>query len=159
MKNEVAFKLSHGCELYNQYMVAKDEKIKFNDLAKRFASKHFGTDEMTYRMLPTLYCSKDTSGQTCKAKSGSLYKYKKNSALQKAWESEVTSHINFGPIDALDFWYWGLISHGSYSLWSYNDDVYGYLSSKTEEPKLPDGAQEIRMSEYYAVIEDMEEKG
>lgn len=154
---EVAFKLSADCELHQQYMASHEEEAKFIGLVKSFALKHFGTDPMTFRLQKTLYCDKYTPNQVCKEKSNHLYRYKKNSQLQKAWEEEVTSNIDFKRLGGVDSWYLGLIDKGHYSLWSHNGVVYGYLMSKSNEIKLPEGAEPIKMSEYYQVIEEKEQ--
>lgn len=155
VRYEVAFKLSKECDLYKQYMEAEAEREKINELVKVFAMKHFGSEKLKYRITETLFCDVEFVGQVCKQKSGNLYRYKKNSALQKAWEQEVYGKADFKKTDILHFWYWGLIDRGSYSLWSKNGEVYGYLSSADESsPKLPDGAIEIKMSEYYRIVEE-----
>lgn len=160
MKNEVAFQLSNNSELYKHYMNANEEKEKFRELVKSFSDKHFDTDSLTYQMTRTLCCDKDTPGQTCKTKVNGLYKYKQKSATQKDWEDEVVSKIDFDKLRSIDFWYSGLInrrSRGRYALWQYEGAVYGYLFCECGEPSLPDGANEIRMSEYYKVIEKIRE--
>lgn len=158
MKNEVAFRLSTNCELYHQYMMAREEKIKFNNLARYFAGKHFGQDAMTYQMDQRLTCNLQKDGETVKNKSCGLFVYKKTSPTQKAWEEEVVSHIDFEKLNSCTLWYWGLIYKGSYSLWDYKGNVYGYLSSQSDTIRLPDGAEKMKLSEYYRVIEELEEQ-
>ncbi len=158
MNNEIAFRLSADCKLYQQYMASREQQIKFRSLARHFASKHFGSESMTFRMCKTLFCNYDTPGQTCKRKSGDLYQYKSRSALQKAWEDEVFSQIDDQALNNYEFWWIRCINRGSYSLWDHGGTVYGYLSSKEDKPKLPDGAEEIKMSEYYQIIEEIEAK-
>lgn len=156
MKNEKAFILDKSCKLSKNCMAAQKERNKFHQLAKNFAEKHFAAKEMTYKMHSTLICDKEIPGQVCKNKTDGLFRYKKNSDTQKAWEAEVTSQIDFSPLKETSFWYWGLITVGAYNLWSYKDIVYGYLYDKQKEPKLPDGATEIKMSDYYKIIEELE---
>lgn len=62
--------------------------------------------------------------------------------------------------NANSLWYFGCIYSGSYSLWDYNGNLYGYLHSRYDNIKLTDDMEEIKMSEYYKVyykvIEDFE---
>ena len=39
-------------------------------------------------------------------------------------------------------------------MWGYGDEVYGYLKENNGEPKLPDGAVQIKLSEYYTAYEE-----
>ena len=82
--------------------------------------------------------------------------FKKKSLMQKAWNEEVTSKVNFEVIDAVKFWFFCLINSGSYNLWDYNGSIYGYLKDDyKEEIRLSDYMTEIKMSEYYSVIESL----
>lgn len=54
-----------------------------------------------------------------------------------------------------DFWYFDCLMRGKYNLWDYNGEVYGYLES-AYELKLTEDMEEIKMSEYYKIIEEIE---
>lgn len=76
--------------------------------------------------------------------------------MQKAWNEEVTSKVDFEAIKAIRFWYFNFINHGSCNLWDNNGTVYGYLKDTyKEEIQLADYMTEIKMSEYYSVIESI----
>lgn len=46
---------------------------------------------------------------------------------------------------------------GSSALWHNGEEVYGIIKSESEF-KLPEGAEEIKLSEYYMAVEKAEEK-
>ena len=54
-----------------------------------------------------------------------------------------------------DFWCFYCLMQGKYNLWDYNGEVYGYLESDYELKVIED-MEEIKMSEYYKVIEEIE---
>lgn len=48
---------------------------------------------------------------------------------------------------------------GKYNLWDYDGEIYGYLEDYYEKDITPgDYMIPIKISEYYAVIEDIEER-
>ena len=54
-------------------------------------------------------------------------------------------------------WWLDCILHGRYSLWDCDGDIYGCLESDYHsEIKLCDFMEQIKLSEYYAVIEKYE---
>ena len=83
-----------------------------------------------------------------------LTRFRKNSALQKAWTEEVVSKIDMKIIDSIKFWWLCYVHFGSYSLWDRNGEIYGYLSEKNDKNiQTADWMIQIKMSEYYSVIE------
>ena len=158
MKNEKAFKISPASDFGKRYTAAKEQRQTFRTLAKYFANKHFGVEKMSYVQSQTLYCDIETPGQVCKHKVQGFWKYRKDSEMQKAWTEEVVSKINFDTLDWLLFWHWDYIDKGSYSLWDYDGTIYGYIEDTTKEPNVPKGSEEIKMSEYYRIIEEVEAK-
>lgn len=86
-----------------------------------------------------------------------LYKFKVNSQTQKLWEKEVISKIDIKAYEAIKFWWINCIWSGRYTIWDYNGEVYGMFEAK-DNIQLTDDMEEIKMSEYYKVIEEMEGK-
>lgn len=162
---EQAFKVKRDSDFYNKYFTAKDEREKFHQLAKDFLSAN-NLDPQKYCLTQTLRMSltpqerEELSGQIRKsADENGLWIFKKNSPLQKMWEKDVASQIKYNLVDFLRFWYLPYVMHGSYALWDYNGDIYGVLtdSGKTEI-ELGEDFVPIKMSEYYTVAEEAEEK-
>lgn len=162
---EIAFTVKSDSDFYNNYFKAKEEKQHFHDLARVFFEKYDLLDNAEY--YQTEFLGLKLNSEQKKKFVGQLKKYddengmsifKKNSAMQKAWNDEVTSKIDFKIIYGIKFWYLSFIYHGSYSLWDYNNVIYGYLKENLiDEIKLADYMTEIKMSEYYSVIESSEE--
>ena len=163
---EIAFKVVKDSGLYKSYFEELSEKQKFHDLARAFFEKHELIDKSTYYQSETLWLSL-TEEQRERFK-GQIKKYtddngmsifKKTSPMQKEWNEDVVSKVNFYTLRQNDFWYGGIISHGRYALWDYDGEVYGYLYDKyKEEIQLPEYLTEIKMSEYYSVIEQRNEQ-
>lgn len=160
---EIAFVINKNSEFYNEYFKAKEEKQHFHDLARAFFEKNDLLDNAEY--YQTQFLGLKLNSEQKKKFIGQLKKYddengmsifKKNSAMQKAWNEEVTSMVNFDVINSIKFWYFSFISRGSYNLWDCNDSIYGYLKDNhKEEIQLADYMTEIKMSEYYSVIESL----
>ena len=161
---EIAFRVKRDSEFYNKYFEAKEEKQRFHDLARAFFEKHNLLDSARYYQAEFL--GLELNDEQKQRFEGQLRKnddkdgmsiFKKNSAMQKSWNEEVTSNIDFNIINKISFWYLGFISYGSYSLWDYNRNIYGYLKDGMDSNiKLDDDMTEIKMSEYYSVIESAE---
>lgn len=161
---EIAFIVRPDSEFYNQYFKAKEERQHFHDLAMDFFKKYDLFDNAEYyqseffglklnaeqknKFANQLKKHDDNNGMSI---------FKKKSAMQKSWNEEVTSKVNFEIINAIKFWYFGFIYHGNYSLWDDNNGiVYGYLKDNNkEEIRLADYMIEIKMSEYYSIIESL----
>ena len=160
---EIAFVVKPNSEFYNKYFKAKEEKQHFNNLARAFFEKYNLLDYTEY--YQTDFLGLKLNAEQKKRFSEQLKKYddengmsifKKKSAMQKAWNEDVTSKVNFEIINSMKFWYFGFINCGSYNLWDYNESIYGYLKdSYKEEIQLADYMTEIKMSEYYSVIESL----
>lgn len=160
-----AFTVKHDSDFYKQYFAAKDEKEKFRQLAITFAEKH-GIDGDIY--VSKLLAVKPPKGKRrsfvdqtmVKPDRNGFYWFKKNSAIRKLWDNEVVPFVNWKLIDKLDFWWLGHIQCGSYSLWDGDGEIYGYLKDKAQKEIVPSEYMEpIKMSEYYAAIEQSQEGG
>lgn len=159
---EVAFRVKKGSDLYNKYFAAKAEKNKFVGLAHEFFAKRGLADSARYRLSPDL-CLELTPEQKDRFKtqlkkycdSDGLYCFKRRSKMQAAWESEVVSQVNLRVLDAVSLWYWPCISRGRQSLWNYEGELYGYLSSNTDI-KLSEEMEPMKLSEYYAIAEEVQ---
>lgn len=161
---EIAFIVRPNSEFYNKYFKVKEEKQHFHDLAKAFFTKYDLLDNAKY--YQTEFLGLSLNSEQKKRFAGQLKKYddengmsifKKKSAMQKAWNKEVTSKIDFNIINEIKFWYFSFVTYGSYSLWDYAGDIYGYLKDNArDEINLADYMMEIKMSAYYRIIESLE---
>lgn len=164
---QVAFKVVKDSEFYKQYFETKAEQQKFHDLAGDFFKKHDLIDK-SKEYYQTKFLALGLTAEQKERFAGQLKKdtdnrgmsiFKKKSPMQKMWNEDVTSKIDFYMLNQNDWWYGTLISQGSYSLWDYEGEIYGYLSDKyKEEIELPDYFTKIKLSEYYSVIEEMEQR-
>ena len=75
--------------------------------------------------------------------------------MQKKWEREVISQVDFDTVTSMELWYFyiDLPFSGSHALWHDGDTIYVYLSSRYGEIKAPDYFIPIKLSEYYQVVE------
>lgn len=160
---EVAFVVQSDSEFYNKYFKAKEERQRFHDLARKFFEEHDLLDNGEY--YQTKFLGLKLNPEQKKRFANQLKKYadengmnifKKNSPMQKSWSEDVVSKVDFVVLDAIKFWHFPFIDCGSYNLWDYNGVVYGFLKDKyKEEIRLADYMTEIKMSEYYSVIESL----
>lgn len=158
---EMAFIVKHDSELYNKYFDAKEEKQRFHDLARAFFEKYNLLDSARYYQAEFL--GLELNDEQKQRFEGQLRKndnkdgmsiFKKNSIMQKSWNEEVTSNIDFDIINKISFWYLDFIHYGNYNLWDYDGNIYGYLKDNMDgNINLADYMTEIKMSEYYSVIE------
>lgn len=154
---EKAFKVKKDSRLYNNYFTSKFEKEKFRQFADSFFDSigYNGRYTLTRRLMVDK--SKLFSNELCKTQTiEGLYRFKINSPIQKQWEKEVVDKVDMKACSCNDFWYFDCLMRGKYNLWDYNDEVYGYLESDYKL-KLTESMEEIKMSEYYKIIEEMEE--
>lgn len=162
---EVAFIVNPNSEFYNKYFKSKEERQRLHDLARVFFEKYDLVDSGEYYQTKFLGIKLNTEQKERFANQlkkrddeNGMSRFKKNSPMQKSWDEDVTSKIDFGVIDAVKFWYFGLIGCGSYNLWDNKGTIYGYLKDNNrDEIKLEDYMTEIKMSEYYSVIESLKD--
>lgn len=153
---EKAFKVKKDSRLYNNYFISKSEKERFRQLANSFFDSigYDGRYTLTRRLMVDQ--SELFPNELCKTQTREgLYRFKINSPTQKQWEQEVVDKIDMKSCNCNDFWYLDCLMRGKYSLWDYNGEVYGYLESDYEL-KLTEDMEEIKMSEYYRIIEEIE---
>lgn len=162
---EVAFTVNKDSQFYKNYFLAKEERQRFHGLAREFFKKH-------NLFEPKKYYQTEFLGLELTAEQKALYadqikknddengmtRFKKRSAMQKSWEEDVVSKVDFDVIEKSKFWWFEFIMRGSYSLWDHDGVIYGYLKdSYKEQIKLADYMTEIKMSEYYMAIEATEQ--
>ena len=158
---EIAFKVDPKSEFYKKYFDVKAEQQKFHDLAKEFFTEHDLASKGGYYQCESLHCElgeeerkKFASQITKYADKNGLTRFRKNSALQKAWTENVVSKIDTKMIDSIKFWWLCYVHCGSYALWDRGGEIYGYLSEKNDKNiQMADWMIQIKMSEYYSVIE------
>ena len=158
---EIAFKVDPKSDFYKKYFDVKSEKQKFHDLAREIFLEYNLASKGEYYQCERLYCElneeerkKFASQITKYADKNGLTRFRKNSALQKAWAENVVSKIDMNMIDSIKFWWICYVHCGSYALWDRNGEIYGYLSEKTDKNiQTADWMIQIKTSEYYLVIE------
>ena len=158
---EIAFKVDRSSDFYKKYFDVKTEKQKFHDLARAFFTEHNLASKCGYYQSESLCCElseeerkKFASQITKYADKNGLTRFRKNSALQKAWTENVVCKIDMKMIDSIKFWWLCYVHCGSYALWDRNGEIYGYLSEKNDKSiQMADWMIKIKMSEYYSVIE------
>jgi len=157
---EIAFKVNQDSDFYKKYFEAKNEKQKFQDLAILFFEKH-GLSAKKYLQTKRL-CVQMTQEELNKFKTDVLNKtntvglqgFKINSELNKIWLQDVYNKINENVLKGVDFWWVGCFNNcGNYSLWDYNKEVYGMLLAN-DKVFLPENTTQIKMSEYYKIVEE-----
>ena len=161
---EIAFTVKQDSQFYKNYFSAKEERQRFHELAKAFFKKHNLFEPKKY--YQTEFLGLELTVEQKKLYADQIKKYddengmtrfKKRSAMQKSWEEDVVSKVDFDVIEKPKFWWFDFIMRGSYSLWDHNGIIYGYLKDNhKEEIKLADYMAEIKMSEYYMAIEETE---
>lgn len=164
---ELAFTVKHDSEFYKQYFHMKEAKQHFHELALDFFEKRGISKNGKYCIYPVLHMELSDDeyekyrSQIMKERDkNGLYIFKKKSKMQQEWAAEVVNKSDMEAIDSISSWYWGCIGNCgryAYALWSNGEEIYGYLESKNNDLKVPEYAQQIKMSEYYAVIESLEE--
>lgn len=162
----VAFTVDKDSDFAKRYIETKLETQCFRKLASEFFKKHglFGdgkyykseslivelTEEQREKFSDQLKKTTTRSG---------FYMFKAKSKMQKQWEEEVAKKVDFKVLGQMDLWYFDYIHHGAYALWDYEGVIYGCLESRHQrEINLPGYFKQIKLSEYYAVIEKAEEK-
>ena len=160
---EKAFKVKKHSKLYKDYFRSEAERKKFKKLGDAFFDKigYKGSYTLTRNLmvknnLNTL--SDFFPNELYKyANSNGLYKFKVKSQTQKCWEKEVISQIDMEAYNAIKFWWMNCIWSGRYTIWDYNGEIYGMFEAKNDI-KLTEDMEEIKMSEYYRIIEEMEDE-
>ena len=162
---EIAFKVKHDSEFYNQYYEAKAERTKLKGLAFPFFEKH-GIDGSVYQCktlgvrIPKEQRLKFEGQIRKNPDRHGFYFFKLKSTIEKECEETVTNHIDFKRLEQVDLWWLNHITQGSYNLWDEDGEIYGFLHNKQEQEFKPeDFMEEIKLSEYYAVIERLKDNG
>lgn len=166
---EQAFRVLPTADFYNTYFAAEKEKNKFHQLARAFFAKYNFTNDgvntgyYQNEDLCTRLCAEDRERFAPQLKKlidkNDICYFKKSSKLNKAWHAEVSGQCDMKVLDGTWCWYFPYIGQGSYSLWHDGENLYGYLSDKNaNELKLADWMEPIKMSEYYTIMEAVNEK-
>ena len=161
---EIAFTVNAESNFYKDYFGAKVEKEKFHQFAKVFFKKHDLADSEKYYLCDSLGLFLNEGQRQRFSKqikkntdSKGMTLFKKNSPMQKMWNSDVVSKISLDVMNKCVFWWIGIVQAGTYTLWDYNGNIYGRVTDKNDNKiNLPEHFIKIKMSEYYSVIEEME---
>ena len=161
---EIAFIVKKDSKMYESYMIEKTEKQRFHNFAYDFFEKRdFGKGDK-YILSERLSLELDSEhiekykNQLIADRDDGFSRFKLNSKIQKEWESEVVSKCDMNKLRHNSIWYYDFIYSGSSAMWDYQGQVYGYLSSKHEDIKTCDDMKIIKLSEYYKIIEEIENK-
>lgn len=163
---ELAFKVAPGTEFYNQFFRTRAEKQKFHDLARAFFKKHDLMDGPCAYYQCRLLAIEMNDAQKLRfssqirkdADKNNVTFFKKKSAMQKDWEADVITKVNMDLLDQQGLWYWPYIGSGEYALWSDGNEIYGLLKDRNQREIRPaEWMLPIKMSEYYAAVERLEE--
>ncbi len=159
-RKEIAFKLKHRSEMEKNYLTQQEEQQKFHDMATAFFNKYDFTQNhyIIGRRLRVELSDEESScyaNQIIKVKTQGCSQFKLKSKMQKLWEVEVIEKINERNLYCNSFWHCGIMEHGRYAMWEYGGTVYGYLCGYIVE-SLPDDMEQIKLSEYYKMIEKIE---
>lgn len=163
---EQAFIVNKSAPLYKSHFMAVAERQKFHVLARSFFDKYAFVQEegkTGYYIAEDLRMQlaesdreKYASQLTKLIDKNDLSYFKRNSKMNKAWQKEVVSLCDFKVIEGTWCWYFPYIGQGSYALWHSGNVLYGYLSDKNKTTlDLPEWMEPIKMSEYYAVQEEL----
>lgn len=158
---EVAFMVKNDSDFYKGYFAAKEQREVFHGLARKFFDKHGLSNDGRYCLSAVL--TVDLNGEQRDKYSNQLKKYadgngmytfKKTSAMQKEWLSDVVEKCDLSISRKYELWWFSFITRGSYSLWDRNGEIYGLLKDYCKDDiKLPDYFERIKMSEYYKQFE------
>jgi hypothetical protein len=166
---ERAFRVLSSSDLYDVYFAAVVEKNKFHQLARVFFKKYNFIDdgkntgyyfnEDLCMQLATEDREKYTSQLKKLVDSNDICYFKKSSKMNKAWREEVSSQCNMRTLDGTWCWYFPYIGKGKYALWHDGENLYGYhMDENKDDIQLADWMEPIKMSEYYAIKEALEER-
>ena len=161
----LTFTVKPESQFYAEYFASKAEKKRCRDLAIPFLEK-YGIEGKCYMadflaIEPTDRDVKMYGTQILKNPDRKgIRRFKRNSPIEKAWESEVAAHVNFNVLEKCDLWFFDFIEAGMYRLWDWNGTIYGYLENKYDRDIIPNERwmQPIKVSEYYAAVEAYEDK-
>lgn len=161
----LTFTVKPESQFYADYFEAKAEKKRFRDHAIPFLLK-YGIEGKCYManflaLVPTDRDIKMYGTQILKTPDrNGITRFKRNSPVEKAWESEVAAHANFPVLEKCDLWQVEFITAGKYTLWDWNGTIYGYLENKYDRDIIPNERwmQPIKVSEYYAAVEAYEDE-
>jgi hypothetical protein len=166
---EKAFRVSSDSNLYNVYFAAEEEKNKFHQLARAFFKKYGFIDDgksTGYYMNADLcvqLCEEDRERFAHQLKKlidkNEVCYFKKSAKLNKAWHEEVSGQCDMKKLDGTWCWYFPYIGKGKYALWNDGESLYGYLMDENKDDiQLADWMEPLKMSEYYAIQEAIEER-
>lgn len=161
MSFEIAFKVKHDSEFYGKYFAAKEEREKFKCVARQFFDKHridgrFYQSKTLSVKIPQEQLEKFAGQFRKNPDRKGFYLAKAKSPIEKEWEEIVTNHIDFKRLEQCDFWWLGHVCSGSYNMWDFHGEIYGYIYNNAGVEFKPDAFMEqVKLSKYYSVIEQI----
>lgn len=160
-----AFKITdQNADLYRKYVAKIEAQETYREEARKFIDNHGFKqhycllERLTVDMEPEK--AEELKTQLMKERLYGLYRFKKNSTIQKEFEKDVISHVDMRALYSLSHWGFNHVVCGGrirQELWLYDDVLYGKIEANGEI-NLADFMEEIPMSEYYRIIEELEVK-
>lgn len=165
MSNILTFTVKSESQFYADYFASKAEKDHCRNLAIPFLDKY----EIEGKCYMAEFLAIEPTGRDMKMHGtqmlknpdrNGVHRFKRNSPVEKAWESEVAAYVNFRVLEKCDLWFFDFINAGKYKLWDWNGTIYGYLENKyTNDIQMDESwMQPIKVSEYYSAIEAYEDE-
>lgn len=164
----IAFRVKPDSDLYRDWFAARQEKERFQNLAREFMERHFGgpknyvitgkltvelTEEDRERYAGQLIKGTETyDGRT-------FSKFRSASELQRLWKQEVCDKASLQTIYGTAIWNWDFIKGGgkvTREMWVDSDgSLYGLVDGEEYGTELvvPDYVEPMNRSEYYALVE------
>lgn len=148
-----------GCNLYNDYFAWKEDEEKVCDIFGRIKKK-YGIEATKFYPIKTDFRISTTYGDFDKfdklLKKTDRCCFKRNTDISKEWRAAVAD------IDHMErprlFYYFDLLG----KRWVerlFDVDTVLYCSIETDSDfETPDFAEEMKASDFYKIIEDLEEK-
>lgn len=167
---EIAFRVKKDTPLYENFFKEKAEKERAEKLGADFLKENmpevtvFALCEQLTVEFPSEEVKEQYKSQLkvadCVVHGKRLYTFKKNSAMNKKWQTDVFGQVDKAAFRSMFFWQRDFIASPTFrcraSIWSTKaGEVYGIVETMADGDKLqvPSYVDQIKLSEYYAQLE------
>ena len=165
---ERCFIISKGCKLHNDYMAYIEGTKKNNEIIKKFfeengiEAKSYSLKSNSLAIIPTesdlnKFKQKFKKVPSATTDGNTLYEFKKNSVIGKAY-IELKLKVLHKPM--VGFYLGELFLRMRSRLFMYENVLYASVEAEglRSDMDMPDGWEEIKRSEFYKVVEKLEEQ-
>lgn len=158
------YEVTKESKLYDEYFKWFNNYIEIKKIAKEFMTTHgietveFYASNENFHIVPTANDMKTFEKQLCKnSEDYGLVKFKKTSSIGKDWAAKNVTVLRKPMVT---FEYYNHIYSGSTRLFhdKNTNKVYFSLESKSDIEETPVGFVEMKGSDFYKVIEDIESR-